>query len=67
MDHALFYYPRATWIWRLASLLHRITSLEFPAQLFLDSLRLSLGSEIARIYGIHIAYVAYYIWLIQNS
>lgn len=61
VDHVLFCYPQVVWIWRLAGLLHGISSFESLTQVFLDRLRYSLESEVARLSGIHAAYVSYHI------
>lgn len=67
IDHVLFCCPRMMHIWRLAGLLHEISSSDRPTQEFLDSLRLSLDSEITRVLRTHTAYNAYHIWLSRNS
>lgn len=37
VDHAIFWYPRAAWIWRMANLLSIINLMNNPTQLFLES------------------------------
>lgn len=67
VDHVLFYCPRMIWIWKLSELPHGVSSTEHPVQFFLNSLRLNLIFEDAKVLDISIAYIAYHIWLSWNS
>lgn len=67
IDHDLFCCLRVVWIWRMADLLSGVSLMDNPTQIFLQSLKASLDSEMARTQGMRRAYMAYHIWLSRNN
>lgn len=67
VDNALFGCPRAVRIWTMADLLPGVSLMEYSTQLFVESLRSSMDSKLARINTIWMAYVTYHIWPFRNN